>query len=347
MEPKTVRLIDIANILGVSKVAVGAALNPERKSTVGVSDALREKVQNLAREMNYVPNPLARTLAGHSAKLIGLLIDTGAPPVVRRLLAEIEHQAADLGYGSLTGETHDNVENMMAIHQTLARHWVDGIVCMSHGIVRETDKLSRYFAGKDDVVFVAEPIMPGHRQVLLNIESGIAEAVRLLLAQGCRDVALVVPPGEEDSIRRRIDGFLSVLPEKANRVFSVPFGVDNPEGLRASMREHVRRGFLPRSVDGLVVSNDISALALISELTAHGIRIPDDVAVVGFDNEPFSSCLALPLATIDQNIPEQARVALELLMDVILNKPESRPPPRTVYIKPKLIVRESAMKGRH
>ena len=339
LENNKVRLVDIAREVNVSAALVSKVLNGNSGS-IRVSEEKAEMIRKTARKMNYTPNINARALAGQSTKVIGILIDSKAPTVSFRLLAEIEHEATLHGYRTLIGEAHDSVENLYETYQHLRQHGVDGVICISHDYPGENEKLEEYFRDCGPIVFLGQPEIRNHSHIILEIDSGIRDAVRYLRESGRKRIAMLADRNMAYySSQDRIKGFLSILPDSREMLLSFTYH-NNASTMREELRHIIKKFILPQQIDAILATNDITALILTGELNAAGLKIPEEIAVIGHDNEFFSECCPLPITTIDENNAVTAASSVKMLLDIMAENPKCRAT-RRITVKPELIIRKT------
>lgn len=338
LENNKVRLVDIAREVNVSAALVSKVLNGN-SGNIRVSPEKAEMIRKTARKMNYTPNINARALAGQSTKVIGILIDSKAPTVAFRLLAEIEHEATLHGYRTLIGEAHDSVENLYESYQHLRQHGVDGVICISHDYPGENEKLEKYFRDCCPIVFLGQPELRNHSHIILEIDSGIRDAVQYLRKTGRKRIAILTDRNMEDhSIQDRIRGFLSVYPQGQDMLIPFLYSPGDALAMRKEVRQIIKDFIIPRRIDALLAANDISALILLGELNASGLNVPEDIALIGHDNEFFSECCHLPITTIDENNAVVAASSVKMLLDIMKEPAECRTTHK-ITVKPELIIR--------
>lgn len=335
---KRTRLIDIAKKVGVSIGSVSAVLSPNLSGNMKVGPELTARIKAVAKEMHYVPNSAARILAGRPSGLIGVLMDTHAPAVCFHLLAEIEKSLAKRGLRVLTGMSHNDVNKMFETYQALIQHGVDGILCISYDYPGELEHIIDYFKGEKKIVFVNGPEVKGHSCVRIDSGRAVEEAVKYLYANGRKKLGFVCSKGSMAVAGSRIEGFLTAT-NGEGLIFKTPTLAHDSDLLRDSLKIAVNDFIIKEQIDGVVTLDDMSALTLMSELRRAGLSIPDDVAVVGYDNDIFSSLLEPPLATIDTNLPKLAEEAIASLLDIIGNV-DYKPTVKSVI--PTFLPRESA-----
>lgn len=344
MEQKNpVRLQDIAaeahvSIATVAKVLSGSGGN------IRVGADTCERVREIARRMNYQPNMNARSLSGRSSRIIGILMDSEPAATVFRLLACLEKEAESRGYRIMIGEAHDSIANLYENYRLFKQYSVDGVICLSHSYPGGAAELYRCFRDVRDIVFVGKPSLPSANYVNLDHESSMAEAVVHLHRQGRSRIGIITANPEYESVQQRLNGYRRGLelcslpydPALVHSFYSAAHG-----DLKQQMQEAAKTFVRKSGLDALLAPNDICAAYLIRELAAAGIRVPQDIPIIGHDNEPFAECLIPALTTIDESSELLARHAMEILLEQIRSK-DGDMVDRHVTVHTKLVVRESA-----
>lgn len=336
-----IRMIDIAREAGVSRPVVSAVLTGAGNGRIQASRETAERIRAIAAKYHFQPNAAARMLRGKSGKLIGILIDSMAPLVRFSLVGCIEKQASLAGYHIQIAESHDDPASLFDAYLHMKRHGVDGVICISHNYPGSKEKMEDLFRDSHDVVFISGPVLPGHSHVIPDIAAGYAQAAELLKSSGCRNpVMLMQNTPVSFTMEQRLAGFRKVYPQ--GRVEKLDLLKTDTEILRREIQGAVDRIFSgAERPDGILACNDLCAQMVISELFRRGIRVPEDVEIIGCDNDPFTEWSTPSITTVDQNCMEIAGESVKLLLTSLQSEDS-----RTVYITPRLIIRNST-KGKN
>lgn len=319
------RMIDIAEQVGVSKGAVASVLSNVGKNVIRVSEAKRAEILRVAREMNYVPNITARALAGKSGMKIGVLIDSHAPRCTYRILWSIEETAVKAGYRLMIGQAHDDPQSLFDCYDNFMRHGIDGVICLAHEYSGHEEEVRACFQDKKNLVF-HDPTEWEAPCVKIDRETGMMQAMRHLQETGRQRIGLWLPRNSNCySYRQRIAGYRKSNLGEEFLCHGLP--------LRCCIDE-----IRDKKLDAVIASNDSEAAQLARELMRRGIRVPEDVALIGHDNDDFSEFYYPSLSTIDQNDEAAGRKFFELLMEQL--KGNASPGNYTFHTK--LIIRESS-----
>jgi LacI family transcriptional regulator len=326
---------DIAGDLRVSLMTVSKAL----RNHSDISDGTRKRVLKRARELGYQPNWIARSLATRRTYMVGLVI----PDLMHSFFAEVAKgvttRLEPAGYQVviLDSEEDPGAEERQ-IAALLARN-VDGVIVASAQQNGRARPFRALRSRKIPYVLI-DRLPPGaeaHYVGGRDIEIG-EMATGHLIEQGCRRIAHLRGPAITTGTGR-LRGYRRALAK--HRLKEVPGYVigaqhNDSTGYEA-MREVLRRRPFP---DGVFCYNDPVAAGAIRAVLEAGLRVPNDIAIIGSGNVHYSDLLRVPLSTIDQNSPLVGQSSAELLIKCI----EARKPlaPERIFIPPRLIVRESS-----
>jgi DNA-binding LacI/PurR family transcriptional regulator len=355
--PASVRLIDVASLAGVSRWVAGHVLN----GGVGnsrVSNETARRIRTIAKQLNYHPNHAARLLRGKRSYTYGLLVASAGDPLRSFLVQYLDAEAVKIGCHTYIGNTIGNPlvgpDQFEAYVEEFARRRVDGVFCTVHhwfgGDRREL--LERH----PNTVFYEDPGIPGAAYATVDREAAVRLAVRHLIQCGRKRIALAVMTLSRPTHVARRRGYerelhTQGLPLREELIFN-----GEPHGLAfASCNEAARLWSFPGEVidraieilvnngraDAIVAHDDFWASALIKRLRIRGLRVPDDVAVVGYLNHYLADWTDPALSTIDLQHAHAAWQMVRLLERMITEGPLPQED-RVVKITPKLIIRESA-----
>ncbi|OFE15238.1 LacI family transcriptional regulator [Humibacillus sp. DSM 29435] len=326
---RAARLKDVAELAGVSHQTVSRVVN----RADGIRPETRERVEQAIARLDYHPNPAARNLVrGRSGTLGIITTDTGqfGPASIQRAL---EMAAREAGYlaSSLVLSSVRRVEFDSAVEQ-LARLAVEGIVVIA--VHDDALDVVRSRAGGPPVVLVEGDLSGSRRTVGVDQVAGARAATRHLLDLGHTEIAHVTGPLEWAEAKARRDGWRLEL-EHAGVTNGEVFAGDwsAASGYRAGRLITVRG-----RATAVFAANDQMAVGVLQALHQEGVRVPEDVSVVGFDDIPEAAFLIPPLSTVRQDFRAVGQRAIESLTAAIRGGPEPRPR----LIDPELVVRASS-----
>ncbi len=333
-----VTMMDIARDLKVSVVTVSKALRNQGK----ISTETRHRVLQRAKQLNYQMNWVARSLVTRRTYTIGLLL----PEFTHSFFAEVARAAAQTlrphGYHVITSYFDEDPELELSEADSLLARQVDGLIIASAQPVHCLDLFRRIRERNVPYVLVDRPI-PGLQASFVGTDNlAIGKlATEHLIQRGCcrighlRGPAVGIAAGRFEGYRRAL--VKHGLP--ASRRYVVAAGHTDETG-HAGMKRLLRaRPF----TDGVFCYNDPVAIGAIKAIREAGLRVPEDIAVVGAGNVHYSDLLAVPLTTIDQSTCQMGAQAAQILLERIGQKPSMRP--RKILIPPKLVERESSRRG--
>jgi LacI family transcriptional regulator len=332
---KRTSMKDIARDLNVSIVTVSKALRNQKD----ISQATRQRVLDRAAELNYMPNLAAQTLATQRSYIIGFVV----PDLMISFFAEISkgvsERLAPLGYHVVIAHSQEDPEiEKQEIERLLARQ-IDGLLIASAQSRPDADLFQSLETRRVPYVLV-DRALPGLRSNYVGVkDEGIGElATEHLVEQGCRRIAHIRGPALPTGAGR-LKGYRGAL-RRHGLEFSAKYVVNGQSGKHTgnlAMRELLK---LEPPPDGVFCYNDAVAAGALMAILEAGLRIPDDVAVIGAANVHYSDVLRVPLSTIDQSSVLIGQKAADLLVRLIDAKTE--PAPERILIPPRLVVRESS-----
>lgn len=341
-ETRRATLRDIAVTLELSVNTVSRALAGKDS----VSERTRALVQAEAERVGYVPNSLARSLVLGSAMTLGLVITNPSNPFYAKLISGIEQRCRANGYSLLLFVTDESVQTERRATEDLLRSAVDGALVVP--VQGESAHWLRLRAAGIPLVFVNRDVPEvGCDFVGVDNAQGAYEATRHLAAGGARSVWVFEEDLPITTIAGRVDGFGRAMKEAGlaappEAVISVPTRRDHsavlpwqPEEAYQIARELVRR---PGRPDAVFAGNDYFALGLCRALAEEGLRVPEDMAVIGYGDHPYAGFLNPPLTTVRLPAYEIGTSAVDLLLRRMRAGDES---PQKLLVRPELVVRAS------
>ena len=334
-----VRMKDIAQDLGVSVMTVSKAL----RNHTDISEKTRDRVLARARKLGYQPNWIARSLVTRRTHMVGLVI----PDMMHSFFAEVAKGVTQkfqpLGYQIVISNSDENAELEESQIQLLLARAVDGLIIASAQTSGKNRSFQSMRASKVPFVLIdrVPPGVDAHFVGVKNEEIG-ALATSHLIEQGCRRIAHIRGPAISTG-NLRLQGYRRAL-AKAGLNQPPEYVVRGDHGDErgyVAMRQLLQ---LKKRPDGVFCFNDPVAAGAIQAILEAGLRVPDDVAVVGAGNVHYSDQLRVPLTTVDQSSLLTGEKAAEMLAKCILaGKPL---PPEYLYLQPRLVARQSSLRNR-
>jgi LacI family transcriptional regulator len=327
---------DIARMCRVSAQTVSRVINDRPD----VAPATRHAVQAAIASAGFRPNAVARSLAHRRSWTIGVIASGLGHFGVAETLTAITDASDSAGYALLVKEFAGvETRDVLPIIEFLVVHQVEGIICFTPQLHFDAGALVAGLpASCPPIVFVKPGKTPDYTMISIDSFGGSSAATKHLIALGRRRIAHLGGPGEWREAQDRRDGWLAALAE-AGLVPGASIAGDwssaSGENAFGQMIE------LQPDMDGVVVANDQMALGALLVAHRKGIRVPEDLAVVGFDGVPESAQFIPPLTTIEQPLHEQGRQAVERLLREINGETRSAAE-LEIILQPRLVVRESA-----
>ncbi len=299
---------DVALKSGVTVTTVSRVLNNRGY----ISEATREKVNAVMKELNYQPNEIARSLFKKKSGLIGLIIPNVGHPYFAELTQYVELHAYASGFKVILCNSYrDGVKENDYIDM-LRRNQVDGIIMGSH-----TLDYARFLSLKMPIVtldrFFSEDIPSVTSD---NFRGGIL-ATDLLIRKGCRKLAHISGPlSLSTQANRRFDGFKETVEKAGIPYVIIETALNRFEDDEYREKTETLLNDHP-DIDGVFCSSDMIAANFIQAARGKGFRIPQDIQVVGFDDIRMASLLTPALTTIRQPIEDMARTAVDILRRMV------------------------------
>lgn len=335
LEKGAVTVRDVAALAEVSVSTVSNVLNsPDR-----VAAETLDRVRSAIHELGYIRNDAARALRLGESKVVGMVISESTSPFYADVIRAADIALAARGYSSLVGSAyHDNSAAERLIRLFEAQR-VRGLLL--NPFTAPLPVLKAVLRRGVPVVHVdAEAPFPGHCSVTTDHVAGGRMAVQHLAAVGRKRIALVRGPAEVSQIMLRMEGARATCAE---------LGIECEEVVASTyfVRGGVHAGGviasrpLSKRPDAVFAANDILAMGIVSALTERGVRVPEDIAVVGYDDTDFAIAARVPLTTLRQPATEIGARAAALLLEEVEQDPSHQH--EDTVLLPELVVRASTL----
>jgi LacI family transcriptional regulator, galactose operon repressor len=304
---------DVAQRAGVSHQTVSRVINGHEL----VSSKTRDRVERAIRELNYVPSPIAQGLISNRTHSIGLVSSAISDHFFGEVAAGAEVEARRRGYYLVIASVEEHAEaDEQAYLRLMLERRVEALIVARSKLPISVDQVSQH---RVPVVAIASAEAPGLTVVDVDNRTGGKDAVAYLLSQGHRRIATVTGPIEWRSSQQRLDGYREAL--AAAGVAFDPALVEQAHGWdpadgQAAMARLLARG---TTFTALFAYSDLIAIGAIKELRLSGLRVPENVSVVGYDDIPVAAFVDPPLTTIHQPMREVGECAASLVLDAIAN----------------------------
>lgn len=331
-----VTLRDVAAEAGVHVSTASRALNPATRSVVNEETAVR--VLEVAERLGYRPHPLARGLRTNRTMTVGMVVPDLMNPLFPPIYAGADSVLGDLGYSVLVGTDDDDPDKSRSVIGALLERRVDGLILANahrgFALPAWRDSIPTVLVNRSLDTNTFPAIVGDHR-------AGIGLVVSHLVGLGHTRIAHIAGPQDLSTGAARLDGFTGAMEAEGLPigdgaiVESAMFRVDAG---RVACRELLDRDV---SFTAIVAGNDLIALGCYDVLTEHGISIPDDVSITGYNDLAFIDRVDPPLTTVSVPYRDMGAVAARLLLDRFGDEQVPEPPYPPVELAPTIIVRSS------
>lgn len=326
----------IAEHAGVSQTVVSLALNNSYE--IALNDETRQRVLDVARELGYVPQAAATALVSGRSNNIGLILiqphyQVFRDPFIPNIITGMSSIVRTRGYRLLV-EHIDNLDQLITIPNLLKGGEVDGLVLSTFDGLEST--ISPLIEDGYPIIFLDIPA-EGHYAATIDHEYGVNLAAEHLLNCGHRHVAMIPFSPPNPHTLRRVVAFKAAFASAGVPIDedNVRFGNYDPESGYEAMKAILQNRPLPTAVFGM---NDLMAIGAMRAIHEAGLKIPDDIAVIGYDDMRFAAFTHPTLTTIRAPEVEQGQAAGEALIKRIGGEGL---PQQQLALKPQLIIRES------
>jgi LacI family transcriptional regulator len=330
---------DIAKKLDITASTVSRALKDHPR----ISDATKKAVLKTAEKLNYQPNHIAAALRNGKSKIIGIIVPTADRSFFASVVRGIEEIANTSQYNVMICQSYDDYAKEVATIEALLNARVDGII-VSHA--KGTENFDHFTKARQRNI----PLILFDRSnedlevsnVILDDYQGAYKAVTHLIQQGCTRIAHLTGIKKISIYRERLRGYREALQDN-----NIPY--DESLVLECNMqledgKECMKKLLsLPVRPDAVFSSSDYSAMGAMQAVRENNIRIPEEIALVGFGNEPFTSFSEPQLSTVDQRSKEMGNAAAEIFLEQVNSRNKIFIPKKTV-LKPELIIRSSSLR---
>lgn len=302
-----VSIKEIAKQTGFSPATVSLALNDSEL----VRLQTKERIQQAAKEMGYVPNPYARKLVLQKSGMLGLIVPTISNVYYADLVQCINTLVREKGLGLIIATSDNSVSNERKILEEMRSNQVEGVILSPVNVPNEEPA---YLDDYDlPLVFATAKYRQIARPcVMCDLEEGMYRLTRAVVEGGRKKLALVTGHRGVDSLDRRESGFCRAAGEAEYKVFRL-----DQLGYKGGCQAAEDLLALGKDFDAVLCIDDMLASGVINRLREDGRRIPEDIWVTGFDDSVFSQAAPVPITTVRQDIGQIAEQAVALLLGMI------------------------------
>ncbi|MBX2963529.1 MAG: LacI family DNA-binding transcriptional regulator [Cyclobacteriaceae bacterium] len=339
MKRERATIHDIAKKLDITASTVSRALKDHPR----ISEATKKAVLKEAKNLNYQPNHIAAALRIGRSKIIGIIVPTADRSFFSSVVRGIEEIANASQYNVMICQSYDIFEKEVATIEALINARVDGIIA---SYAKGTESFDHFIKVKDKgiplILFDRSNEDIGVSNVILDDYRGAYEAVNHLIKQRCKRIAHLTGIKKISIYNERFRGYREALLDNGLS-FDESLVIESDMQLEDGIESMKKLLSLPVLPDAVFAASDYSAMGAMQALKERNIRIPEDIALVGFGNEPFTRFSEPQLTTVDQRSKEMGNATAEIFLEQVggLRKPFV---PKKTVLKPELIIRKSSLK---
>ncbi len=337
MAKGAVRLKDIADRTGFSTNTVSLALRDSSR----IPPDTRALIRKAALELNYLPNFIAKSLVSRETRTIGLVLTDITNPTLTHTAQALELALAERGYATLFATSNNNLEEEKKVLELFRSRQVDGMLIYptSH---RQLDHIRMLRAAGHAVVLLVGDPDAGVDAVCVDERRGASKATEHLVATGHRRIALIDSANPLGNLEKR-EGFFNAL---------TAAGLEQDPALAVDPKGHsVASGYwamdrlmsIQQPPTAVFTANDSLAIGALRWCLKNGVSVPDDLAIIGFDNIEYAEHAGVPLSSVDYPVELITRMAVERVLDLI-QAGDKLPAPEVTQIDPELVIRDSTLR---
>lgn len=336
---KEITIYDIARVLDLSPATVSRGL----KDHPAINLKTRKRITDMAKEMGYRSNNFASNLRKQSTNTIGIIVHELNSQFISSVLAGIEKVTVEAGYDLIIGHSSETYRKEAANAHNLFHKRVDGLIASLAFDTKDLDHFEPFMQKGIPMVFFdrVEEHPYGTRVIIDNKMAGY-EATEHLAQQGCKRIAHITANLTRNVYAGRLAGYQQALAEYG-LVYDPALVLVNDLGEEAAIRSAQQVLKMDPRPDGVFITNDFCAAIFQQMLKEAGVRVPQDIAIVGFNNDVISKLIDPKLTTINYPGEEMGERAARSLIDQ-LSGVSSPHQPETIVIKSELIIRGSSIK---
>lgn len=338
-QKKDVTIYDIAQKLAISSTTVSRALNDH----AAINKNTRKKIQDTAKELGYRHNTFASSLRKQKTNTIGVIIHEFNSNFITSVLSGIEKVTAENGYDLLIAHSNESFEKEAANSLNLFHKRVDGLLASLAFDTEGLDHFKHFEEKGIPVIFFdrVEESIENTKVIIDNYKCGY-QATQHLLEQGCKKIVLVTASMKRNVYAQRYKGYKDAL-------FDSGIELDDKLVLIKDLSEQssVEAAYeilnMKPLPDGAFITNDFCAAVCMQTLKEHGVKIPQDIAVVGFNNDAICKLIEPQLSTIQYPGNDMGEIAARNLINH-LNGTSNIKNTNTIVVRSELIIRKSSLR---
>lgn len=331
-------IIDVAKTIGISASTVSRAL----KDHPDISEKTKNAVKQVAEQLNYRPNTLAQSLSKRETRIIGVIIPDIETHFFSSILTGIQNIASAAGYKVMISQSKESHKTEVANTHAFMTNWVDGLLICHSKQTKSFEHIKLHLKRGIPIVHfdrVCEELETS--QVLLDDVNGAYLLVEHLILQGCKRIALISGPEHLYICKKRLEGYIKAL-KKYNIAFDPSLICNTDLTIKSILEKSDHLLEKDKSVDAIFSISDIGAIRLMVHLKNKGVKIPEELCIAGFGNEPMGEIIEPGLTSFNPQTYKVGEIVAQLFLDQLIEGEDYVP--KTKIVKGNLIVRSSTLK---
>lgn len=337
---KKTTIKDIAEALGLTPSGVSRALNDHPR----ISDKTKKEVKKMAKKLNYQPNHLASALRKGKSNLVGVIIPRNNSNFFSSVVEHIEYVLNEKGYNVIIAQSNESYKKECDSIDALLSAQVDGIIA---SMANETTDLKFY----KKIIQKGTPLILFDRgEDDLNVDyiciddyNSSHKIVEHLVHQGCKRIAHIAGFTKSRIYRDRAAGYKDAI-KKYNLPTEDTLIIESNLRLKDGRRVMQQLLNLDEKPDAVYAAGDYAALGALQVLQEHNIKVPEEMALIGFSDEPFTSFVSPSISTVNQHSEEMGKLAAETFLERVEN-PNTKSKLNRITLNTELIIRSSSLKN--
>jgi LacI family transcriptional regulator len=339
LQDKDITIYDLARKLNISPATVSRGL----KDHPAISKKTKKRIFDLAKEMGYRSNNFARNLRKQTTNTIGVIVPRLNSYFMSTVIAGMEKVANDEGYNLIITQSSESAQKEIASARTMFNNRVDGLLV---SLAYDTDEVAHFdvFSKKNIPLIFFDRVIDNKNcvNVLIDNRKAAYEATKHLIDQGCKRIVHITATPKRNVYIDRLNGYKQALADHNIKFREEYVIISNLSQEAGTVAANTIKQMKPLP-DGVFVANDNCAVGCMLGLKQSGVLIPQDIAVVGFNNDPVSTVVEPNLTTINYPGYEMGEIAARNLINH-LNGTSSITSTNTILLRSELVIRDSSAK---
>lgn len=339
LQDKDITIYDLARKLNISPATVSRGL----KDHPAISKKTKKRIFDLAKEMGYRSNNFARNLRKQTTNTIGVIVPRLNSYFMSTVIAGMEKVANDEGYNLIITQSSESAVKEIASARTMFNNRVDGLLV---SLAYDTDEVAHFdvFSKKNIPLIFFDRVIDNKNcvNVLIDNRKAAYEATKHLIDQGCKRIVHITATPKRNVYIDRLNGYKQALADHNIKFREEYVIISNLSQEAGTVAANTIKQMKPLP-DGVFVANDNCAVGCMLGLKQSGVLIPQDIAVVGFNNDPVSTVVEPNLTTINYPGYEMGEIAARNLINH-LNGTSSITSTNTILLRSELVIRDSSAK---